>query len=550
MAIYSTLDTNIQDVLEQLEDGELYNFPDEYVQYGMAITSVKDGSILAISGGRNYQPQSLNRAVGPQYNGIKRQPGSTAKPIFDYGPHIEYLNSSPGTIFIDRPWSYSNGQTVRNYDYRFVGPITMREALVDSRNIPALQAFQQVANKVGADKIADFAHSLGIDYGDTLYESIAIGGVECANPLTMSAAYATFGRGGEYIEPYSFTKVVYLESEDEYPHQVERTRVMSEQTAYLITDMLVTGGSRYVGGSFTISGTQIAAKTGTTTIDGASAAQVGVGADCTPDSWNITYSPDYAIALWYGYDRLEAGKPYLNSYTGSVGRLSIMSAVATRVYEKNSTFSRPSGITSVTIESETYPVQLASEYTPSGLKSTQLYKSGYEPSEVSTRFAELENPTNGTSAFDGSTITISWDPIDTPDGINQSLIEEMYNKDEYWKFFQIYKKSYYESRLKYDKDNIGTVGYEVYLRNASGKLVNLGYTEKTTFTYKALPSISDYTFVVKSAYSKFKDNMSSGLTIKAQAQIDSNIPNTGGPGDLGDIDTSDDDVSNDLGDTP
>jgi len=139
---------------------------------------------------------------------MKRGIGSTAKILFDYGPHIEYLHSSPGTIFIDRPWTYSTGAGVYNYDRSYKGAITMRAALVDSRNVTAVQAYQQVVNEVGEDKISDFVHNLGINYGDRLYESYAIGGGIEVDPLTMSAAYAAFGRGGYYIKPYSFTKIV------------------------------------------------------------------------------------------------------------------------------------------------------------------------------------------------------------------------------------------------------------------------------------------------------------------------------------------------------
>ena len=78
-----------------------------------------------------------------------------------------------------------------------------------------------------------------------------------------------------------------------------------------------------------------------------------------------------------------------------------MAAVAKRIYKTGSRFEQPSGVVSKTIELGTYPLQLASEYTPSNLKSTELFKAGYEPTEVSTRFSKLENPTNGKSTYDG-----------------------------------------------------------------------------------------------------------------------------------------------------
>lgn len=109
----------------------------------MAVTSTEGGSVLAISGGRNYQVQGTNRAVGKEYRGIARQPGSAAKIIFDYGPYVEYLNGSSGTLFLDEAWNYTKGGSVLNADRSYWGEITMRRALVNSRNVPAIQAFHK-----------------------------------------------------------------------------------------------------------------------------------------------------------------------------------------------------------------------------------------------------------------------------------------------------------------------------------------------------------------------------------------------------------------------
>ena len=530
MQIYTTIDPSIQEVLYLLETEEIYTFNNDIVQFGMAVTSTKNGAVLALSGGRNYQAQGLNRSVGTKYRGIKNQLGSTAKIIFDYGPYIEYLNGSTGTLFLDRPWSYTVGGSVVNSSRDYWGEITMRRALVNSRNIPAIQAMQQVASEVGMDQIAKFASSLGIDYGAELYEAAGLGGSGGSDPLTMSAAYAAFGRGGIYIEPYSFTKIIYTETEEEYTHPVEQTRVMSEETAYMITDILVDAGKSGVGGNFSISGTDIAAKGGTSTIDSESAKKLGIPSNATPNHWNITYSPDYSIALWLGYDDLRQG--YLTSGTGYNPRRQIMAAVAKKIYKTGSRFEQPSGVVSATIELGTYPLQLASEHTPSSLKSTELFKAGYEPTEVSSRFDTLENPTNGKATYDGSTIRISWDAIATPDAIDPNYLEDYFNGYFKQLYGSEYAKEYYESRISYNNSNIGTVGYQVYLQSGD-QLISLGYTTNTYFTYTATPG-TNYTFVVKSAYSIFKDNMSSGLTITAQTNMDSNI------GDMVDPDTSDD----------
>ena len=451
MAIYSTLDPNIQDTLNQLENGDLYKFSDDKIQYGMAITDVHNGAITALSPGRNYVAQGLNRAVGKDNylsnRAIKRQIGSTAKPIFDYGPYIEFLHGSTGTIFIDEPWNYSSGGEVVNAQRNYTGLITMRTALVQSRNIPALQAFQQVAKEVGTGKIAEFAKNLGMKFDGDLYESAALGGLEVGDPLTMSAAYAAFARGGYYIEPYSFTKVVYLETEQEYTHAVEKTKVMSDTTAYMITDMLVSAGRANVGGNFTISGTDIGAKTGTTSIDYDSAKRLGISSAATPDHWLMVFSPDYCIGLWHGYDQLEYKGSYLNSINGTIAKKAIVTSVARKIFKTNSKFEKPTGVVAATIEKETYPTQLASEFTPDEFKLNELFIRGYEPADISNRFSVLNDPTNGKATYSGSTITISWDPISTPDAINPEKIEEIYNSSSYWKTFEKYKSKFYQERI-------------------------------------------------------------------------------------------------------
>lgn len=107
MEIVTTIDLEVQNVINQLETGELYEFPNDTIQEGIAITSTTDGSIVALSGGRNYTARGLNRADE------RRQPGSTAKPIFDYGPYIEYLNGAPSSLFLDEETTYSNGTSIK-----------------------------------------------------------------------------------------------------------------------------------------------------------------------------------------------------------------------------------------------------------------------------------------------------------------------------------------------------------------------------------------------------------------------------------------------------
>ena len=507
MTIYTTLDRRVQDILVSFENGELYKFANDKVQNGIAVTSTQDGSVVALGPGRNYVARGLNRAT------TRQQPGSTAKPIIDYGPWIEYGNASPANLLFDEPYSYSNGTSLKNYDGKFKGLITFRDALVDSRNIPALQAFQQTAS----EQKEEFAKSLGIDLCEydnngkavncELFESKSIGGWKGISPLESSAAYAAFARGGYYIEPYAFTKIVYSETEQEVPYKYTKTRVMSEETAYIITDVLKEATSHNVAGPIKVSGSEIASKSGTTTITAADAKKLGIPTNATPNHWVNTYSSDYAISLWYGYDDMTQG--YLTSATGGTARRAIMSTIANKIYKQNAKFTRPSGVVDVTIESGTIPLQLASEYTPDNLKKTDLFKQGTEPTETSNRFSKLETPTNGNALVNGSSITITWNPIKTPAAIDTNALQTYFNEN-----YREWADKYYQERIAYNNSYIGTLGYQVYLENTDGSLISLGYTNATTYTYVATSS-ANLKFVIKSAYSIFKNNMSDGLVINA-----------------------------------
>lgn len=515
MKVITTIDKNVQDILNKLEKGEIYEFPNEYIQEGIAITNMENGGLSAISGGRNYSARGTNRAT------TKRQPGSTAKILFDYGPYIEYLNGSPATLFLDEPTTYSNGTSIKNSDSKYNGLMTMRDALAASRNIPALRAFQAVYNE-NPDYIKNFVKSLGIDYGDELYESASIGGFDGVSPVQMSAAYAAYGRGGYYIKPYSYTEATLLNNEKVFTKKSEKVKVMSEETAYIITDMLITAAKRGVGG-VSVNGTQIAAKSGTTNLDKATTEKLGIPASATRDAWNITYSSEYAIALWIGYD-VNNSEHYLTSNIGVKVRNAVMKAVGSRVYSKNKTFSIPSGIIEVEVEKETIPISLASEYTPESLKMTEIFKEGTEPTENSIRFEKLANPTNGSASNDGTQIKLKWTGINTPDAINTTYLQEYFNK-----YFDTSASKYYEERITYNNNYVGSLGYNIYEKSSDGTLKYIGRTDNTNYTITN-PSSGNVTYVIKSAYSLFTANMSDGLQITVNTAIDSNIEDIVSPG--------------------
>ena len=151
---------------------------------------------------------------------IKRQPGSAIKLFMDYGPLFEYNGATPETTLVDEPYTYSNGLPIYDADRMYLGTMTIKEALAQSRNIPALKAFQQLDK----DKVSSYVHSFGIDYGEYLYESASIGAFDGVSPLQLSAAYGAYARGGYYIEQYAYTNIVYRNSNSEYRRTLKKEK--------------------------------------------------------------------------------------------------------------------------------------------------------------------------------------------------------------------------------------------------------------------------------------------------------------------------------------
>ncbi len=519
MKIETTLKPEVQDVLNDLNNEKLgYKFINNVIQVAIVVTDSKTGAIVAVDGRRNQKAErELNLATSST---SKFQPGSTAKPIFAYGPLIEYNGASTGTYFFDEPYTYSNGASFKNADGTFQGIETMRTALSQSRNIPAVQAFQ----KVDKEKISQFVHALGIDYGNELYEPYAIGGGVYVNPAQMAAAYGAFARGGYYIEPFTYNKIIFKSTGEELDYKAKQDKVMSEETAYMITSMLMTAQQNHAGGNFSISGTDVAAKTGTSTYDTAVLKQYKVPLSTSADNWNITYSPDYVISLWYGYEKLSHDY-YTEPLSAARNRKLIMSAIAKKIYPKNSKFSTPSGLVRVEVEKETVPLELPSAYTPQDMRITELFKSGTEPTEESIRYQQLDSPTNGRSTSTDTSINLSWDPIPTPAAISENALHDYFNEN-----YERFADKYFNKRISYNNEHIGTLGYQVYLNN-DGNLVPLGYTNNNSYTYNTGGNGGTYKFVIKSAYSIFKDNMSNGLEISVTTGS-SNNTNTSTASDI------------------
>ncbi len=516
MTIYTTMDKTRQDVINNFY--KTHKFKDNKVEVGIGVIDNNTGAIVAVGAGRN-KTGALTLNMATFWGQTKRQPGSTIKPIIDYGPAIEYTNLSTYGPFVDDETPYGSGK-MRNYNHKYTGFMSMRDCLVKSMNTCALQAFKLTSN----DEKVKFITSIGINPPEgvtTLPESYSIGAFNGVSPVQLAAAYSAFGSGGYYTAPYSFTKIVYTETGDEYVQDVTRERVMKPQTAYLISTVL----RGVTPSTVRVSGTQLATKTGTTSYDTSLLKKYKLSSSVIPDAWTATFSANYSVAIWYGYPEwLTAdavkNKHYLTNGPAVTERKKIQAEINNKIHNKNVKFKNPGGISSVEVELETIPAQKPSAYTPKDLRKSYLFINGTEPSETSTRFSKLSNPTNYTYSLNGRSLNLSWESPGTPDAISTDYLTNYFNTG-----YTIWAQKYLNKRISYNNSKIGKFGFQVYLTSGSSSTY-VGWTENTNYTIDLNKYPGSYDgVIIKSAYSIFRSNASDGIKILFSSSPDTPVTN-------------------------
>ena len=468
--VYTNMDRKKQAGLDEIFNGNSkYKWLNDNVQSGVAVIEVSTGKVVAIGAGRDRTLGDWNFATQET-----NQIGSTAKPIFDYGPAIEYLNWSTYEQIKDEPWTYSTGQSINNSDRQFMGPLSMRTSLSLSRNIPALKAFQAVQDQVGNKKIYEFANNLGLtpeNNNGELYESSALGAIDGITSLQMAAAYAAFANGGTYIEPLTVNKIVFRENNDVKTIKPKETKAMSEATAFMISDMLITAVQSGLSSGAKINGVNLAAKTGTTNFDNSTKKKLKLPGDAINDAWIVGYDPEYAVSMWYGYQNVDS-KNCLRQTSAVVERGKLYRAIGNAIFNKNTgkTFTQPNSVVKKCVENGSWPPALPSANTPQDQITCEYFKTGDEPTDVSTKYDKLQTVSNLKVTYDENTkkINISWSKLNTPT----------------------------------ENESFGQFGYNVYYGD-----VLLDFTTENSYTIEASSNISG-TYKVITTFEKYSGNQS------------------------------------------
>lgn len=401
MIIHTAMDLDTQRMYDEIMNGGygFYKDAPEGLQSGSALINVKDGSVAAVAGGLNYTGNNRKNFAYNEW----RQTGSSIKPLLDYTLAFEYLGWSTAETIADVPTEFGNYKP-QNAGGRFRGDISIADAIAYSLNIPAIKALSGVTETIGAKRIIETMRSVGLSTfnniePDNFVLGMAIGGSDMvSNPLEMAAAYASLANGGVYTEPYTITKIEFLDGRREnYEHVPVTREVFSEQAAYLTTEMLVKAVS-YSGTFQSVlkSPYQVATKTGTSDW-GDSGKQWGIPLRAARDKWTVSYTSEYSIATWMGYDNDANGVPY-GYLTDAQMNKNIPSKINKMIFDhvhKNNypaDFVQPSGVVNITHLKGDFGKghYSAPEGTPSNLIVTGKIKSEFaslksiEPDDISS----------------------------------------------------------------------------------------------------------------------------------------------------------------------
>ncbi|WP_217585463.1 transglycosylase domain-containing protein [Lentibacillus saliphilus] len=400
LKIYTTLDPSIQEHVEFLltrdgehgivypEDKEDQDGNKRKFEAGLTVLDTKTGAIRAIGGAIDgVENDSWNYAI----SGTGRQPGSTYKPIISYAPAIEYNKLSTYHQLDDtKPYQLKGtNKTVDNWDQGFHGWVTMRTGLVQSYNVPTLHLLEEVGN----GKAQAFAESLGITFhDDKMMTTDAIGGGSDVTPLTLAGAYRAFGNEGVYNEPYAVTKIVFQDGET-LEFNPEPKAVMSDYTAYMVTDMLKDVIKYGTGAKINLPGVPVAGKTGTT--------------NDAADIWFSGYTTNYTMSVWTGY----AGGNDLSVDNRTIARQLFEKTMSTISKDIDTPdWSMPSSVVKVQVEKGSNPPALPSEYTPESEIVTELFVKGTEPTKTSEKYDQLDPVSELTAEYneEQQLIDVSW----------------------------------------------------------------------------------------------------------------------------------------------
>ncbi|HEV2719321.1 MAG TPA: PBP1A family penicillin-binding protein [Thermoanaerobaculia bacterium] len=368
LRVFTTLDTIMQRSAEQALDSGIDGLNRKYSYLRKSPTPLEGvmltiqpgtGYVKALVGGRNYSKTQFNRAIQ-----ARRQPGSLFKP-FVYATAMDPSRGqqafTAATVLDDSPISVQTGTAVwspQNYDLKFHGRVTVREALAHSYNIPAVRA----AIDAGVPNVIKTASTIGIESHLAPYPSVSLGSFE-VTPLEIAYAYSAFANLGVKAEPVSILAVSTRDGKLLESREVKMKRVASPAVSYVMDNILQD-----------VFNYGTAAKARSLGFDRPYAGKTGTTSNYR-DAWFIGFSPRILSLVWVGFDdshsvRLAGGDACVPIWTLHMNRIAGM--------VPDVEWKRPDDVVERQIDPQSG--MLATPYCPQ--TRTEIFVQGTEPAAV------------------------------------------------------------------------------------------------------------------------------------------------------------------------
>ena len=457
MRIYTAMDPTVQGFMDDLQAGNILEFPDELMEIGVVSMNNSTGEIIAIAGGRNYASGGsllLNHATD-QY----KQPGSSIKTILSYPLAFENLGWATSHVVVDRPLVYAGTDfVITNANNSYAGEIRLVDAIGNSLNTPAIATLQELVDTMGRGAIVDYLQSLGFSQvtDENFDIQFAIGGSNLTVSVEeMAGAHSMILNNGQYITPHTITKIEFMDSDEVVEPSYEATQIISPEAAYLTARMeyqaIYGPYANYM--QVARKNYQSFGKTGTTDW-GDSGLEYNIPLGAVKDRWMAMSTTDFTNVIWLGYEKAikDAGTYFTNdksslNITGNT--MSRLLDVLESVYGTPADLQRPENVVDITHILGTWPyASPIAEMDPTYITTGEIKKDSYklvdpmtqELAELSEFSSEITNDLHYKFHFapypDESKLTVAEPTMDISLSTDSTYVEAWGNRlfDYSWIF--------------------------------------------------------------------------------------------------------------------
>lgn len=373
--IYSYLDDEIQKQLYDIANNENNYHTNSYGNTNDSLLIMIDNETYAVLGYAGKSDYDLTNFV--------RQPGSTIKPILVYAPALEKGLVSPDTLILDEKINYG-GYSPKNVGGKYYGYVSVEESICDSLNVPAVKTLDYV----GIENAKQFAKKAGIKFDENDNGlALALGGF--TNGVTLKEltnSFLPFVNDGNFSKANFVRKIVDINGKTLYEHKPKEEKIMGEDTAYLMTNMLKEACKTGTSMKLKNLDFDVAGKTGTVAI---------TGTNNNTDAYSVAYTTKHTMGVWIG-NYSNATKYVLEGKNnGGTYATNMIKICFEELYANNKpeNFKQPNSVKEVEIDLKEYEnnhvIKLASSNCPDRYKIKTLVSKRFEPKETSELFANL-----------------------------------------------------------------------------------------------------------------------------------------------------------------